>query len=34
VDKIIMEYNNTRGEGTIVSCERSDDEEYDSDTDE
>ena len=34
VDKIIMEYNNTRGEPTIISCEQSDDDEYDSETDE
>ena len=34
VDKIIMEYNNRHGEATIISCEQSDDDEYDSDTDE
>jgi hypothetical protein len=34
VDKIIIEYNNTCGEVTILSGEQSDNEEYDSDTDE
>jgi hypothetical protein len=35
VDKIIMEYNNTRGYVTIVSIDQIDnEEEYDSDTDE
>jgi hypothetical protein len=35
VDKIIMEYNNTHGDVTIVSIDQSDnEEEYDSDTDE